>query len=574
MCGILGGNNFIWDYENALNSMKHRGPDSSRIIKKNDFVLGFNRLAVIDVSDNSMQPMFTDNGQIGLVFNGEIYEYGKIRDCLVNKGYKFKSNGDTEVLLYAYIEWGDDFVNHVEGMYAIAIYDQRIQEIHLFRDKVGIKPLYYFFDGRSFAFASELKGILSLCNNHNFQYDNTAIYDYLYYQYIPDPKTLYEKVYKLEPATELKFDINKNEIVYKRKFWTVCINPYKSGKVDIDEISWNVRNLISNSVKKQLVADVPLGTFLSGGIDSSVVTYEAKTIGKEIEAFCMGFSGDEYDETPYACEVANSIGIKLNNYMLYKDDFKNNYKHIKEWFDEPFGDSTAVANYLLSRSIRDKVTVALSGDGGDEVFGGYKRYEFFANLDNDKYEDRVLSALNNKLKIYRLSSVLDLGKKGDVVGEYACLSGFSMEEHAKLYDKEIRKKLNISKLYDPLWFLRKFYVEDLPRISMAQYIDFHTYLSSCMMPKVDRTSMAVSLEVRVPLLDEKLVKYVFSLPEDVRCTKLNLKKILKDAYEGLLPNDILYRKKKGFTIPKDLMFRDGKDYKETLIKKLWGIRII
>lgn len=573
MCGILGGNFSKWNYEKALQTIKHRGPDAQRIVRKEDFTLGFARLSVIDLSDNGMQPMFTDDGKIGIVFNGEIYGYQLLRDKLEKCGYCFRSTSDTEVILYAYCEWGDRFIDEIDGMFAIAIYDGNLKEIHLFRDRTGIKPLYYFADGNRFAFSSELKGITSLCDDYSFKIDQTAIYDYLIYQYIPDPKTMYQNVYKLEPATEVIYSLKKQKIELIGQYWEVKINSAKSGKVNEAEAAAHLEDLIQQSVKEQIVADVPVGTFLSGGVDSSVITYEISKLNQGIAAFSMGFEEKTYDETPFAEQLAEYLQIPFYRYEMKKDDFDKIYCDLKTWYDEPFGDSTAYPNYLISKSIRQHVTVALSGDGGDEIFGGYTRYKLFDAIERKNYNSVFLSKVYKKLGWDKYLPISVNRRFYDDVEEYAYVSGFRLCGRLAGKELEVKHILGINADYDPLWHFRKFYHRDLPRISMAQCIDFHSYLPCGMLTKVDRTSMAVSLEVRVPFLDRRIVEYAFSLPEQVRCTSEELKKVLKDAYKEKIPSDILYRKKKGFTTPELYYKKLDREFRERVLRDLWGIKI-
>ena len=273
MCGILGGNNSRWDYKKGIESMSHRGPDGIRIDSMEDFTLAFARLAIIDLSVNGMQPMFSIDGQVGIVFNGEIYGYQKLKKELEKKGYRFRSTTDTEVILNAYIEWGEKFVTRVDGMFGMAIYDKRDGMIRLFRDRVGIKPLYYYYDGVNFGFSSELKGIVNMCNTVSLQVDYTAVYDYLNYIYIPEPKTYYKNVYKMLPGHRVIFDIKSKRIVKDSDYWKLNVNSNQASERKQSDIVEELKELIKVSVREQMIADVPVGTFLSGGVDSSIITY-------------------------------------------------------------------------------------------------------------------------------------------------------------------------------------------------------------------------------------------------------------------------------------------------------------
>ncbi len=577
MCGIIGGNQQLWQYDTALNVISHRGPDGKRIAELPGITLGFVRLAIMDLSDKGMQPMFTRDGRYCIVYNGEIYAWRSLRVELEHRGYVFQSESDTEVLLYGYAEWGQEVFDKLDGMFALAIYDREKQEIVLCRDRMGIKPLYYLQERDEFAFASELKGLTSLCDDMVWDIDGTAVFDYLLYQYIPDPKTLYKQVKKLEPATFLVYDLKNNKIITKKKYWQLQINSYEDDTtINIEEAAYEVRKRIKAAVQSQLISDVPVGTFLSGGIDSSIVTAEASLVkGRGIvDAFCIGFAETDFDETPYAKKVAEHVGVILHSDRIDKNEAREMYYQLKNWFDEPFGDSTAYTNYQVANDIHRYVKVALSGDGGDEVFGGYERYRKFSQSTDvgkvKRWMERLYSLLGWDKYLFKPSTL----RRMDDVAEYALISGFVYEPRILQRLTEVKKRLGIPKDYDALWHFRQFYNKELPRMTMAQIIDLNSYLSSGMLPKVDRTSMAVSLEVRVPLLDKRVVEYAFALPQNIRCRPDNLKRILKEAYKEILPIDILYRRKQGFSVPEEYFTKMGVRFKERVLRDLWQLKVI
>ncbi len=296
MCGIIGGNNKNWNFEAAVRSIAHRGPDSQQIVHNNDVSLAFTRLAIIDLSEQANQPMCTADKAVWIVFNGEIYDYKTLRKYLASKNHIFCTQSDTEVILNAYLEWGDQFVNHMDGMFAIAIHDVHNKKLKLFRDRVGIKPLYFYDNGKDFAFASELKAIERLCQDTQFEYDYTALYDYLTYLYIPEPKTLYKNIYKLLPAHQLIFDLKKNRIIRNNPYWKLDPDPAPK-PLPMPNACDQLRHLIRKSVKDQLVADVPVGFFLSGGMDSSSLVAEASLLDAPIKTFSIGFDIDRHTET-------------------------------------------------------------------------------------------------------------------------------------------------------------------------------------------------------------------------------------------------------------------------------------
>ena len=561
MCGILGGNNPYWDYEKGIQCMKHRGPDGTRIARMDDFSLAFTRLAIIDLSDNAMQPMFSEDYKVGIVFNGEIYGFTKLRNILIKRGYKFRSTSDTEVILNAYLEWGEHFITKIDGMYGIAILDKRDGTVKLFRDRMGIKPLYYYYDGTNFGFASELKGIVNMCNTISFQIDNSAVYDYLNYLYIPDPKTYYKKIYKLQPAHRLTFDIKSQKILKNGSYWKLNVNEQKGSQRNQKELIEELRYLMREYVKEQMMADVPVGTFLSGGVDSSIITYESGRINSDIETFSIGFTDAQYDESRYALMLAKQYNISNNLHVFQKDILNQNYDKLKLWYDEPFADTSAFPTYLVSGIARKKVTVVLTGDGGDEIFGGYPRYTM---LQKKEFQQGHIRQLLERLLIKCIFDFPCGLQWEDGIHFLQRTSNFPL----KTDDKTLRKQLKIDKYYDKFWAIRKNYRVDLPPVTRAQFVDIKTYLPGDILTKVDRASMAVSLETRVPFLDKRIVEFAFSLSEDDRCPNGECKGLLKKAYEQEVGKEILYRPKKGFSIPRGF-FSMRKSPQEDILKKIW-----
>lgn len=296
MCGILGGTKKNWNYADGLKSILHRGPDGNQIKKYNSVCLGFCRLAIQDLSQTAMQPMSGADEKVHIVFNGEIYGYQDLKEQLSQK-YDFRTTSDTEVILNAYLEYGQDFVKRIDGIFAIVIYDERIQKLLIYRDRIGVKPFYYYYDGQDFAFASELKALEKIIDDRKLHIDFTALYDYLFYQYIPEPKSLYKNVYKLRPATMMTFDLSANKIEDVKRYWSLHVNVTVARKRKREDIAEELRFLLKKTVKEQMISDVPLGIFLSGGIDSSIVSYEAKQFNSDLRAFSIGFEEIERDES-------------------------------------------------------------------------------------------------------------------------------------------------------------------------------------------------------------------------------------------------------------------------------------
>lgn len=550
MCGILGGNNRQWDYEGGIQAIWHRGPDGQRVKRMDDITMAFARLAIIDLSSNGMQPMTSKDGRVTIVYNGEIYGYTQLKKDLEKK-YEFFSTADTEVILNAYLEFGDEFVDKIDGMFAIAIYDQRTMKLKLFRDRTGIKPLYYYSDGENFAFASELKALTKACTTIDFKIDYTAVYDYLFYQYIPEPKTMYQNCYKLPPAHKLVFDVPSGKIVSIGKYWKLHVNTAK-GKYRKDAVIHDeLRNLLMESVKEQLVADVPVGTFLSGGVDSSIITYISNEISPNIHTFTIGFEDQRYNEAQYARILTEKYCLNCTEKILGSKDIREINHELRNWYDEPYADTSAYPSFVVSQLAREKVTVVLTGDGGDELFGGYSRYRIYADTMKDKMVDsRLVSMIGRRLNLTdRCSRKIMTKYINTGLENYAPLMFYANDKTAETY----RNKWGIDKDYDVTWHLKKYYKEELPVLTRARYLDLKTYLPGDILTKMDRVSMANSLEARVPFLSRKMVEFAFSLSEEECCTAENLKKILKEAYRKEIPYELLYRKKKGFGVPTDYL---------------------
>lgn len=575
MCGIFGVTNFkdssLDQARDALNTLEHRGPDQWNDFADEHVYLGHRRLSILDLSENGKQPMFDQNQSVFLSVNGEIYNFKSIRDKLQGK-YKFKSTSDSEVLLHGYREWGiDRLLQEIDGMYAFSIYDRNEQILYLARDRVGIKPLYYSNIGAQVVYSSELKGIRHFLGEGNLNLDYTALYDFLTYRYIPSPKTMYQHVFKLEPAHYLKIDLNSNEIENKR-YWQLDVDFCED---DITTACDTIRTLVKKSVKEQMVSDVPVGFFLSGGLDSSTVVSAASDIKKEISTFSIGFSDKDHDETSFADIVANQFKTDHHKKILDQDLAKDLTSNLKIWYDEPFADFSCLPTFLVSKYSRENVTVVLTGDGGDEVFGGYNWYRDF--IDISKYRLPFLNKLISVINPYGRNSFFKKVSRrifpyilNDLELYTRLMDGITTPGKAKF-----KNVWNIPDDYDDYWFFRKYYREDLDIYTRLQYLDFHTFLPDDILTKVDRVSMRVSLECRVPLLSKELVEYLFSLKPEVRLYKGELKGAMKEAFKESLPEQILNREKKGFSIPmsswKDEVLQSSNNSKEFVLEHLFNI---
>lgn len=521
MCGIAGGNHPGWHYEKAIASILHRGPDGKNVEMYQGMTFAFCRLAVQDLSVHAMQPMSSPDNLVHIIYNGEIYGYQKLKDDLKNK-YQFRTSSDTEVILYAYLEYGKEFVDKIDGIFAMAIYDERVRKVYLFRDRIGVKPLYYYYKDGKFAFASELKALTEMLEDSVLEIDTMALYDYLFYQYVPEPKSLYKHIRKLRPAARLIFDTQEKRIIEADRYWNLFVNASVGRKRKREDVAEELRGLIRQTVEEQLIADVPVGTFLSGGVDSSVITYVTNRLKPEVNAFTIGFQETQFDESARADAFCRQQHISLTQQILSSKDVRQIRNDLSKWYDEPFADVSAYPTYMLSRLARTNCTVVLTGDGGDELFGGYAHYKTVASFGNKP----------EKEKVYQ-----QYAKPASSVEDY-------------------RIRWNIPKDYDPYWHFDQYYKEELPVFTRMRYMDLMTYLPESVLTKVDRASMAVSLEARVPFLTRRIVEFAFSLSQEEYLSDNELKGCLKDAYKGRIPDEILYGIKMGFSVPDHYFWRE------------------
>lgn len=551
MCGIFGFTNFnkndLKKARESLHTLEHRGPDQWNDYF-DDIYMGHQRLSILDLSEHGKQPMLSPDENVIITINGEIYNFLELKKELESK-YTFKSTSDSEVILYGYTEWGiDKLLKKIDGMYAISIYDKKEDLLYLVRDRAGIKPLYYGNIKGQISWASELKAIQKLYENQNIlEYDYTAFYDFLTYFYIPTPKSMYKNVYKLEPANYLKIDVRSNTFE-KIKYWQLEV---KKCNDDIEVAKKKIYDLVKKSVDEQMVADVPVGFFLSGGMDSSTVVAFASQNHNDINTFSIGFTDKSHDETHFADMVADMYKTKHHKKILDEDTTKDMFHKIKDWYDEPFGDTSCFPTYLVSEFSKENSTVVLTGDGGDEVFGGYNWYKRFESLQTFSFPAlRFLKVFTKPLKkqkniLGKIARKIESQFFLDDFEIYTRLMGGMLKDEKEKY----RKLWNIDKNYDDYWYFRKFYKKDLDLYTRLQYLDFHTYLHDDIFTKVDRVSMAVSLECRVPFMKKEIIEYSFSLQKEVRIYQDELKGVMKEAFREILPVEIIDRDKKGFSIP-------------------------
>ena len=553
MCGINGFNFIDSSTLKKMNdSIKHRGPDAEGFFedKKNKVSLAHRRLSVIDLSKRGSQPMnYSNKGKnVEIVFNGEIYNFLEIKKNLEKKGYKFKSNSDTEVILASYLEWGKDCVKQFNGMWAFCIYDLEKKILFLSRDRAGQKPIYYFYDGKKFIFSSEIKGILKHKIKKTINDKSVDLYFSL--GFIPSPYSIYENISKVEQSQSLIFDLKSGDLRKEYYYGWPEYNPHLGEK----ELVLQGKKLIEESIERRMVSDVSLGAFLSGGLDSSTIVNFSKKFNQNINTYSIGFEG-KYDETKNIKLLVEKFKTKHNHKYYYEKDFKKDLKKIFYYYDEPFSDPSMFPSIFLSGFARENLTVSLSGDGGDEIFGGYPRYKTARQLEKIR---NIPSILRKFLLIFPLSYKIKEGLKLSLKPR----EEFYSEARSDFYKPEITKKILKEKLKNSLVKSKGDLVEAIRRMD----IEFYT-LPDNFLAKIDRASMANSLEVRCPFLDYKILeysmkihsKYKTSLSED----KVLFKKIIKD----FIPKEIIDQKKKGFTPPLNSWI-SGDKYSDHLDKVL------
>jgi asparagine synthase (glutamine-hydrolysing) len=541
-------------------ALAHRGPDSEGFFVNDHVGLAHRRLAIIDLSPDATQPMSNEDGSIWIVFNGEIYNFHELRDALIRKGHIFHSRSDTEVIVHLYEDLGPEALRALRGMFALAIWDANHRQLLLARDRLGKKPLFYFAGPSSFAFASELQSLLEDPSVPRVP-DLEAIRYYLTYRYVPSPYSAFQGIRKLPPAHYL---LLKDGQLRLNRYWTLH---YAEKSHEPEEVlSERLRGSLEEAVRLRMISDVPIGAFLSGGLDSSaVVALMSRLSGAPVKTFSIGFEEDAFSELPYARSIARRFGTDHHEFVV-KPDAVSILPLLVRHFGEPFADSTAVPQYYLSKLAREHVTVVLAGDGGDEAFGGYDRY--VATLAT-RPTDRIPSPLRNGLAgvIRRLSKfplstpfLLRTSRflralSDDPQRRYArWVSHFDLQQQAVLFSSAFLKQV---RGIDPERLVLDVYQQtDATHLLDATLdVDVRTYLPDDLLVKVDITSMANSLEVRAPFLDHPLMEMAASLPPSLKIQGLEKKYLLKRAMADLLPVEILNRPKQGFIVPIDHWFR-------------------
>ncbi len=572
MCGITGiyafneiGRFHIINLQKSTDILKHRGPDTQGTYLQYYVGLGHRRLSVIDLSNEANQPMSDKTGRYWIVYNGEIYNYKILREELIQKGIIFSTQSDTEVLLNLFIHDGIDGVRKLNGFFAFAIYDQQTEELIIVRDRYGIKPLYYYLDEDKIIFASELRSILAfgiqkLINPH-------ALNFFFQLNYIPAPLSIINGVHKLLPGNAIQI---KNKQVFIRSWYNLPAVDRDVSLKNKPELKTQIRSLLEKSVSRRLVSDVPLGTFLSGGLDSSIITALASRIKPDLNTFSIGFSDNSFfDETRYSRLIARYFKTNHTQILLTEKDMFDHLFSLLDHLDEPFADSSALPVYILSKETRKHVTVALSGDGADELFGGYYKHQAFYRA--------LYPGITEHLTYYSrfIWSILPRSRNDFISNKFRQLKrftdGFRLSPDERYWRwLSLNSEKNVSRLLNPD-FLENLTPEfstamkhewvgnlsaDLDSILTA---DFRFLLPNDMLYKVDSMSMAHGLEVRVPFLDHDLVEYVNAIPAKMKMPHGEKKALLKETFSDIIPAKILHRRKKGFEVPLLRWMRTGLD---------------
>ncbi len=560
MCGIVGAFAFTDDAKscfdlmpNAVASLSKRGPDCSNVKMLGDVCLGHSRLSVIDLSEQASQPLTDRTNRYTIVLNGEIFNYRQLRTELEQGGVEFRTQSDTEVLLQLYINKGVSCLDKLVGFFAFAIFDKQKNSLFIARDRMGQKPLLYCHTRNSLVFASEMKALTALGIPREI--DKASLSLYFQLNYIPAPYTIFQDVKKLQPGYYMTVE---NGIVHVEQYYKIPAGQNFLHNITYEQAQTKIRELIAQSVADRMVADVPLGAFLSGGIDSSVIVAEASKLKSGIDTFSIGYADEPmFDETRYAELVAKRFGTNHHVYKLTNADLYSELYNLLNYIDEPYADSSALPSYILSKNARQHVTVALSGDGADELFGGYNKHQAAARVINGDWR---LSALKLTAPIWQVLPQSRNGKLSNFARQ-AC----KMIEGAKLSAPERYWRwatlMSNEKAYDLL--NRKLQLQEVSRrtkqilskfrggddIEDILLTDMNLVLEGDMLHKVDLASMANSLEVRSPFMDHRLVNYVSSLPVNYLVTNNMRKQVLQDAYKNELPIELYRRKKQGFEVP-------------------------
>lgn len=575
MCGIAG----LIDAEcsrsraaqlidNMCQVIRHRGPDDQGVWlgygvdgedREDGVALGMRRLAIIDLAGGH-QPVFNEDQSALVVFNGEIYNYRELRQELQSKGHHFSTGSDTEAIVHAYEEYGDDCVHHLRGMFTFALWDRKRHRLLAARDRFGKKPFNYYWDGQRLIFGSEIKSILEAGIPR--EVNPVALDEYLVYGYVPSPNTLFKNVLKLPAAHILVYE---NGQISTKRYWELSF----TATCQDDEATAieRIRALLKEAVEVRLMSEVPLGAFLSGGIDSSIVVgLMSQMMTEPVKTFSIGFEEDDFSELPYARQIADRFGTDHHEFIV-RPDLIAALPELVWACDEPFADASILPTYYVSKLAREYVTVALTGDGGDEIFGGYRRYERALSVERMPVPVRSLLGYGSMLLPYGMRGKKRFGyMHRDLPTRYVHADAlFSADSRHMIYHHEYFAHVRDHDPYERL--SNEFHAaQHLDSMAQMQHVDARVYLTDDILVKVDKASMLNSLETRAPMLDQHLVEYVSSLPSTLRTQNHVLKYLLKRVAAEMLPAEIISRPKKGFTLPIKHWFREDLiDYASDLL---------
>lgn len=551
MCGITGyvGNGTKEILEKMTDSLKYRGPDSAGFYCEKNIGLGHRRLSIIDLDKRANQPMVNEDGSIIVIFNGEIYNFKSLRRKLEKNRHIFQTETDTEIILHSYEEKGEKCPEVFNGMFAFAIWDKPRQKLLLVRDRFGKKPLYYFFDGKNLVFASEMKALL-LHPIVKRDLDNLSLWQHFSFDYVPQPRTIFKQINKLESGQILIYEKGKIELKYYYQFKST------PAEISENEAVKNLDMLLTDSVGLRLIADVPLGVFLSGGIDSSTIAYYAKQIKPDLKTFSIGFKEQSFDETIYAKQVATCLKTDHYHQQFSEEKLLEVISKVFANLDEPFGDSSILPTYLLSEFAKDRIKVALGGDGGDELLYGYPNHKVqklsVGPLSVIKLSKKIINILikclpfseKNMSFFFKAQRALYASQFGGLYRDFIVIGGFN-NQFNQLFNFKIKEDDVFSFADKFLNFYSKSSYLEKTGLLLQKY-----YLSDDILFKTDRASMYNSIEVRAPFLDYRIVDFLNNLPTELKLKRFNQSKyILKKLMVGKLPDQIIQRKKKGFGVP-------------------------
>lgn len=557
MCGITGFYSStheisIESLHAATNAIAHRGPDGQGIFYKNNIGLGHTRLSIIDLSNNASQPMHSINNNLTIVFNGEIYNYRELKLELQSAGYNFKNNSDTEVIIVGYEHWGTGIFQKLNGIFSIAIWDNTIDKLILVRDRFGVKPLYLYYDNNQLFFGSEIKSILAF-NNYNKQISKQGFHEFLYFGNALGENTLFQNIKKLTPGHWIEFDATgaKESVFWKHE--DVIQN---NGTIaeSINTTSF----LLENAVKRQLISDVPVGVFLSGGVDSTAITaFASKHYSGKIKTFTAGFDfADGHDELSIAATSARLFNTEHHELKIQGADIIDTINTLVMHHDEPFSDAANIPLYLLTKELKSTCKVILQGDGADELFGGYSTHELMSNYSLYKTGIKALLPIKKfipslfvRTKLDRFSPLFSITDLGRFYARLLSPESDEINPPTNLLSDEVKQIIITSNPFTSYKKAAQRFSYHHSRLQQLLWIDSMILLPDQFLEKVDKSTMANGIEIRVPFLDNDLASFALSLPSNYKMLHGHRKHILKKSLEGIVPNTILNARKKGFGVP-------------------------